>query len=98
MGTERADPVYPGLQSSGSGCRSRRHAAGHRGDAETNARRDRRHGARRAAARGSGADADVANMVVAEVMTEAFVETFPGAPTVGIVEVHVGQNWAELKG
>ena len=28
----------------------------------------------------------------------AFVETFPGAPTVGLVDAHLGASWAELKG
>ena len=26
----------------------------------------------------------------------AFVETFPGAPTLGLVDAHVGAHWAEV--
>ena len=28
----------------------------------------------------------------------AFVETFPGAPTAGLIDAHRGASWAELKG
>jgi DNA polymerase I-like protein with 3'-5' exonuclease and polymerase domains len=27
----------------------------------------------------------------------AFVETFPGAPTLGLVAAHAGATWADLK-
>jgi len=30
-------------------------------------------------------------------MTDAFTQTFPGAPTTGVVDVKIGLNWAELK-
>jgi DNA polymerase-1 len=42
--------------------------------------------------------AAAAAVVLAEVMIAAFVETFPGAPTLGLVDVHVGKNWKEAKG
>jgi hypothetical protein len=29
-------------------------------------------------------------------MTEAFIETFPGAPLLRIVDVKVGRSWAEV--
>lgn len=43
---------------------------------------------------------DAADEVVAilrEEMVAAFLETFPDAPTSGLVDVKTGQNWAELK-
>jgi DNA polymerase I-like protein with 3'-5' exonuclease and polymerase domains len=34
--------------------------------------------------------------VMVECMTEAFIETFPGAPLLGIADVKVGKSWAEV--
>jgi len=31
-------------------------------------------------------------------MTNAFVQTFPGAPTTGLVDVSTGRSWFDLKG
>jgi hypothetical protein len=31
-------------------------------------------------------------------MVDAFVEIFPGAPTRGLVEPHIGLSWGEAKG
>jgi DNA polymerase-1 len=42
--------------------------------------------------------AEAAKAVLKEVMIEAFAETFPGAPTLGVVDVHVGKNWKGAKG
>jgi hypothetical protein len=30
-------------------------------------------------------------------MTDAFVDTFPDAPTVNLVDVRIGHTWAEIK-
>jgi DNA polymerase-1 len=43
-------------------------------------------------------EAEAAAVVLREAMTEAFVATFPGAPTRGLVDVRVGKNWKETKG
>jgi DNA polymerase-1 len=43
-------------------------------------------------------DAEAAARVLEEVMLEAFVKTFPKAPTAGLVDVHVGKNWKDAKG
>jgi hypothetical protein len=32
-----------------------------------------------------------------ECMVAAFVETFPGAPTLGVAKAKIGRNWAEVK-
>jgi DNA polymerase-1 len=43
------------------------------------------------------ADAERAREILAEAMVDAFIDTFPGAPTNGVVDVKIGLNWAELK-
>ncbi len=43
------------------------------------------------------ADADTTAEILKSCLHRAFVATFPGAPTVGLVEAHVGHSWAELK-
>ena len=40
--------------------------------------------------------AEQAKTVLVECMSEAFIETFPGAPLLGIVDAKVGRSWAEL--
>ena len=40
--------------------------------------------------------ADEAVVVLRECMTDAFAETFPGAPLPGIVDVKLGRSWAEV--
>jgi DNA polymerase I-like protein with 3'-5' exonuclease and polymerase domains len=42
--------------------------------------------------------AEAAARMLEEVMTEAFVKTFPKAPTLGLVDVHCGRDWKEAKG
>ena len=43
-------------------------------------------------------DAPVALRILKETMTEAFVQTFPGAPTTGgVVDIKIGPSWGELK-
>jgi DNA polymerase-1 len=44
------------------------------------------------------ADAERAREILAEAMTDAFVATFPGAPSDGVVDVKIGLTWAETKG
>jgi DNA polymerase-1 len=44
------------------------------------------------------AEAEAAARVLEEVMTEAFVATFPKAPTLGLVDVYLGKNWKQAKG
>jgi DNA polymerase I-like protein with 3'-5' exonuclease and polymerase domains len=44
------------------------------------------------------ADANKAAVLLQHAMVEAFLETFPGAPTEGLVEATIGQSWAEVKG
>lgn len=36
-------------------------------------------------------------LVATTCLHRAFVETFPGAPTLGLVDAHVGASWADLK-
>jgi DNA polymerase I len=43
-------------------------------------------------------DAAAASEILQRVMTDAFVATFPGAPTVNLVDVRIGHTWAEVKG
>ena len=43
------------------------------------------------------ADADRATVAVEAAMIEGMLEIFPDASTVGLVEAHVGSNWAEAK-
>ena len=43
------------------------------------------------------ADADATVEILKSCLHRAFVETFPGAPTLGLVDAHVGASWAELK-
>jgi DNA polymerase I-like protein with 3'-5' exonuclease and polymerase domains len=43
------------------------------------------------------ADADKAALLLRRAMTEAFLETLPGAPTRGPVEPTIGRTWAEAK-
>jgi DNA polymerase I-like protein with 3'-5' exonuclease and polymerase domains len=40
------------------------------------------------------ADADAAVETLKACMHRAFVETFPGAPTFGLVDAHIGASWA----
>jgi DNA polymerase-1 len=42
-------------------------------------------------------DADAAAATLKSCLHHAFVDTFPGAPTLGLVDGHVGASWAELK-
>lgn len=44
------------------------------------------------------ANAEKAATLLQQAMIEAFLETFPGAPTEGLVEPTIGRNWAEAKG
>ena len=44
------------------------------------------------------ADAERACRPLVKAMTDAFAETFPGAPLNGLVEAKVGTSWAEMKG
>jgi DNA polymerase I-like protein with 3'-5' exonuclease and polymerase domains len=41
--------------------------------------------------------ADRAAALLAQAMTKAFAETFPGAPLEGLVEPHIGNSWGEAK-
>ena len=43
------------------------------------------------------AEADKAALLLRRAMTEAFLETLPGAPTRGLVEPTIGRTWAEAK-
>ncbi len=43
------------------------------------------------------ADAERASVLLIKAMTDAFAETFPGAPLNGLVEAHIGMNWADAK-
>jgi DNA polymerase I len=43
-------------------------------------------------------DAGKAQMVLEEVMIEAFSLTFPGAPTAGVAKAGIGRDWLEAKG
>jgi len=45
----------------------------------------------------AAADAEAARTILEQTMTEAFAETFPGAPTNGIATAKIGRNWAEVK-
>jgi len=42
-------------------------------------------------------DAALAHEVLERAMTDAFVTTFPGAPTTNLVDVKVGQTWGDVK-
>jgi DNA polymerase I-like protein with 3'-5' exonuclease and polymerase domains len=42
-------------------------------------------------------DAEIARALLEDAMTDAFATTFPGAPTKGVAEAVIGQNWAETK-
>ena len=44
------------------------------------------------------ADAEQARELLEKAMVDAFVETFPDAPSNGLVEVRIGDNWAAVKG
>jgi DNA polymerase I len=44
------------------------------------------------------ADAERAKELLEQAMVDAFLATFPGAPVNGLVEAHIGLNWAEAKG
>jgi DNA polymerase-1 len=44
------------------------------------------------------ADADRAAELLKQEMVRAFEQTFPGAPTHGLVEPHIGLSWGEAKG
>jgi DNA polymerase I-like protein with 3'-5' exonuclease and polymerase domains len=43
------------------------------------------------------ADAEAARQILEQTMVEAFEQTFPGAPTRGVVEVQIGRTWKDLK-
>jgi len=42
-------------------------------------------------------DAEKARQILEQTMTDAFVATFPGAPTTGLVVVKIGRTWADVK-
>jgi hypothetical protein len=42
-------------------------------------------------------DAGVAAAILERSVIEAFTQTFPGAPTAGLVAVKIGETWADLK-
>jgi DNA polymerase-1 len=42
-------------------------------------------------------DAERAREILEQAMLDAFVATFPGAPTKGVAKAVIGNNWAELK-
>jgi DNA polymerase I-like protein with 3'-5' exonuclease and polymerase domains len=42
-------------------------------------------------------DADAVARLLQECMTRAFLEMFPDAPTMGLVECSVGKNWADAQ-
>jgi DNA polymerase-1 len=42
-------------------------------------------------------DAERAAVLLQEAMIEAFVETFPGAPTMNVAAVKIGRSWHDLK-
>jgi DNA polymerase-1 len=42
-------------------------------------------------------DAEIARALLEDVMINAFATTFPGAPTQGVAQATIGQNWAEAK-
>ena len=44
------------------------------------------------------AGAEAAAETLKACLHRAFVETFPGAPTAGLIDAHLGASWAELKG
>lgn len=41
-------------------------------------------------------DADGTVETLKSCLHRAFIETFPGAPTLGLVDAHVGRSWAEV--
>jgi DNA polymerase I len=43
-------------------------------------------------------NAEQARELLEKAMVDAFAETFPGAPLNGLVDVRIGDNWAEVKG
>ena len=45
----------------------------------------------------AAADAEAARTILEQTMTDAFAETFPGAPTNGVATAKIGRNWAEVK-
>lgn len=42
-------------------------------------------------------DAETARELLEQSMIEAFIETFPGAPTIGAATAKIGRTWAEVK-
>lgn len=42
-------------------------------------------------------DAEAARALLEETMIEAFELTYPGAPTVNLVETKIGRSWADVK-
>ena len=42
-------------------------------------------------------DAESARALLEETMTEAFELTYPGAPTVKLVDTKIGRSWADVK-
>jgi DNA polymerase-1 len=43
-------------------------------------------------------DAERARALLEQAMLDAFVMTFPGAPTANVATAHIGRTWAEAKG
>ena len=43
-------------------------------------------------------DIERARGLLQQAMTEAFVMTFPGAPTTNVATANTGRSWAEAKG
>ena len=42
-------------------------------------------------------DAEEARELLQACMLDAFIQTFPGAPTNGVATAKIGQTWADLK-
>ena len=42
-------------------------------------------------------DTSVAGEILTRAMIDAFIETFPGAPTTNLVDVKIGKTWADVK-
>ena len=42
-------------------------------------------------------DAEKARQLLEQTMTDAFAETFPGAPVNGVAAAKIGRTWAEVK-
>ena len=44
------------------------------------------------------AQAERAAEILKQSMIDGFVETFPGAPLNGLIDLRIGMNWGEAKG